>query len=270
LEDNLVSVSVQTYPSLEHIVMDGASTDGSVAILRNRAGRNVHWWSEPDLGQSHALNKAFGASRGEIIGWLNSDDAFFTPDTVSAVVEAFDRNPDADVVYGHAALVNADGLILHVLWAPHMWTRLLPIHNFIVQPSAFIRRRAIGDHLVDPHFAYMMDRELWLRLSDQCRFVRLNRILALDRHQPGRKSMTRLDLAALDQARLDVARPTASGPWVRPVRKVLKVAFRLAGMTRVPEAVRAQLAFKGRVDRLGSLLLRQLAMPRSRMPFDNG
>src|SRR5437868_3953200 len=87
LKDNLESVSSQSYPNIEHIVMDGASTDGSVEILRNSL-HNVRWLSEPDRGQSHALNKAFAESRGEIVGWLNSDDAYFSCDAVGDVVAA--------------------------------------------------------------------------------------------------------------------------------------------------------------------------------------
>ena len=76
LGDNLRSVACQTYPDIEHVVMDGGSTDGSVDILR-AAGDSIVWRSEPDRGQSDAINKAFSLSHGEIIGWINSDDAYF-------------------------------------------------------------------------------------------------------------------------------------------------------------------------------------------------
>src|SRR5713226_6394238 len=99
LADNLRSVTNQTYPHIEHIIMDGGSTDSSVEILK-KAGPNVRWRSEPDRGQSHALNKAFAESRGEVIGWLNSDDAYFTPTAVAEAVQVFERCPDVNVVYG--------------------------------------------------------------------------------------------------------------------------------------------------------------------------
>jgi len=72
----------------------------------------VHWWSEPDRGQSDAINKAFVRSQGEIIGWLNSDDAYFNRLAVETAVSAFDRNPRAIVVYGHAAIVGPSGELL--------------------------------------------------------------------------------------------------------------------------------------------------------------
>src|SRR5688572_23602687 len=73
--DCLLSVTNQTHPNIEHIVVDDASTDGTVDVLRD-TGTSVRWVSEPDRGQSHALNKALAMSEGEIIGWLNADDAY--------------------------------------------------------------------------------------------------------------------------------------------------------------------------------------------------
>ena len=267
LRDNLHSVATQTYQRTEHVVFDGESTDDSPDVLRQLAGPNVRWRSEPDRGQSDAINKAFREARGEIIGWLNSDDAYFSRETIAMVVDAFERHPEADVVYGHAALANADGLVLQVIWSPPLWNRVLAIHGFIVQPTAFIRRRVLGDELVNPEFESMMDTELWLRLSDRHRFLRLNRILAIDRHQPARKTITRPDLAASDLSRLRGIRQVPSGRWVGVVRKLLKVAFRVAGLTRIPEAMNTELAYAGRVDGMASLLMRQIAFPRSRMPL---
>lgn len=267
LGDNLGSVAAQTYERTEHIVIDGGSTDASLDILRRHAGPSVRWRSEPDRGQSDAINKAFADAHGEVIGWLNSDDAYFSRDTVALIVDAFRRHPDADVVYGHAALTNADGLVLQVLWTPPMWRRVLRIHGFITQPTAFIRRRALDSHLVDSEFESMMDTELWLRLADRHRFVRLDRILAIDRHQTGRKTLTQPELAARDLQRLRQTRAVPSGAWVPVARKLLKVGFRIAGLTRIPEALHTELAYAGRVDGLGPLVLRQIAAPRSRMPL---
>ena len=267
LADNLRSVAAQTYERTEQVVMDGGSTDGSQEILRLHAGAHVRWRSEPDHGQSDAINKAFHEAQGEVIGWLNSDDAYFSQETLAMVVDAFRRRPDADVVYGHAALTNADGLVLQVMWSPPMWRFLLRIHGFMVQPAVFVRRRALGENLVDAEFDSMMDTELWLRLSEHRKFLRINRILAIDRHQIGRKTVTRPDLATSDVARLRRRRAMYSGPWVPVARKLLKVGFRLAGLTRIREAVDTELAYEGRVDGMAALALRQVAAPRSRMPM---
>lgn len=267
LPDNLLSVRAQTYPRIEHIVMDGQSTDGSVEVLKAHGGPHLRWRSEPDSGQSDAINKAFEESRGEIVGWLNSDDAYFSQDAISLVVDAFDRHPEADVVFGHAALVDGDGLILHVMWTPASAFRLMRFHNYLSQPAVFLRRRALALPMVDPAFDFMMDWELWLRLTRRNRFVRVNRILAIDRHQPNRKIITRQDLAVADQARLRDMYRLASGPLARFARKLLTIAFRLVGVTRLPEVVSARLAFHGHLDGNVSLLLRQIAIPRERMGF---
>jgi len=135
LGDNLDSVERQTYDRLEHVVIDGNSTDGSVELLVGRSRPGLSWLSEPDRGQSHALNKAFVRSTGEIIGWLNSDDAYFGPTVVEDVVRIFEADPDLAVVYGHALLVNAEGLVLQTIWVPPFDSTLLRLHDFIVQPT---------------------------------------------------------------------------------------------------------------------------------------
>src|SRR5450759_2420073 len=124
LSDNLRSVARQSYPSIEHIVMDGGSTDGTLDIL-STAGDSVRWRSEPDKGQSDAINKAFRESRGEIVGWINSDDAYFDRRVIADVVSCFVEHPDVDVVYGHCAQVTGNGALVQMLWAPPFDRRLL-------------------------------------------------------------------------------------------------------------------------------------------------
>ena len=263
LADNLGSVARQTYSPIEHIVVDGGSTDGSIEILER--SRDVRWMSEPDRGQSHALNKAFASSSGEIIGWLNSDDAYFHPDVVADVVGLFTSRPDVAVVYGHAALVNADGLVLQMIWAPAFSYRLLRSYNFIVQPAAFIRRDALAGRFADEEFDYMMDRELWLRLGPRFPFARLDGVLAVDRHHGARKSYTRLDLAQRDRGKLGNMYGVPIGRLARARLRAMKVPFRLLGVRLLPR-VRAELAFSARRDEFWRLALRQLAVKRSAMP----
>jgi glycosyltransferase involved in cell wall biosynthesis len=266
LVDNVQSVARQTYPRIEHIVMDGGSTDGTVDLLA-QAGERITWQSEPDRGQSHALNKALAASTGEIIGWINSDDAYYDVDAVAAVAQCFARHPDVDVVYGHAALVNADGRILQMLWAPPFRYGLLRLTNFIVQPAAFIRRSALGATLVDETFHYAMDYELWLRLGQERRIAKINHVVAVDRNYPERKSVARTDLAEIDYARLrraygahDFSPPAA----VRARQRALKIALRLMGVSLVPKTA-AHLAFDGSCDSMARLAARQVAVPRAAM-----
>ena len=264
LSDNLRSVACQTYPHTEQIVMDGGSTDETLGILRDSPER-VTWRSEPDRGQSHALNKALAQSGGGIIGWLNSDDAYFTTDAIASAVQLFERHPDLDVVYGHAALVNGDGLILHMIWVPPFSYRLLHLHNFIIQPSAFIRRSALDTFIADETYDFAMDRELWLRLGRGHRIARLDKVLAIDRHHRGRKTYTRPDLARADNKRIVAAYGAPKGWWTLPARKALKVAFRLMGLGLLSQAS-GPLAFRGIRDGQRSLAIRQVAVRRATMP----
>jgi glycosyltransferase involved in cell wall biosynthesis len=266
LGDCIASVQNQTYSRMEQIVCDGGSTDETVDVLRT-APPNVRWLSEPDRGQSHALNKAFAMSHGEIIGWLNSDDAYFERDAVARVVEVFSQHPEVDVVYGHAALVNADGLILHTMWVPpfsYWWLRRA---NFVIQPAAFIRRSALGDHIVDEEFDHSMDRELWLRLGAARRFARVDAILAIDRHQPNRKVYTQAHISRIDELRLIEVYGIPPNSRYRIPRKVMKAASRAVGMRLVRRASRPA-AFDGHVDSQQNLMIRQVAASRGSMPFE--
>ncbi len=264
LVDNLRSVAQQTYPNVEHVIMDGASTDGSSNILA-QAGSKIRWRSEPDRGQSHALNKAYAESSGEIIGWLNADDAFFDRTTISRVVTFLAANPEIAAVYGHGALANGDGLILHMMWRPPFDYGLLRLHNFIIQPTVFVRRWAMGDCLVDETYHFAMDHELWLRLAARFPFARLGGVLAIERHHHERKTWLRLDLLRADMARLVMRYGIPVGNRHRVRVKLLKVAWRLAGITLIRQAYTAPLAFDGKVDGVLRLAHRQVAVTRAAM-----
>ena len=263
LEDNLRSVEAQTYGPIEHIVMDGGSTDGSVGILERRSRDGLIWTSEPDDGQSDAINRAFARSSGQIIGWLNSDDAYFSRKAVAQAVAVFESRPDVGVVYGHAALVNGDGLLLHVIWAPAFAPSVLRAYDLICQPTLFVRRSVIGrPDFVDPAFGYSMDWELLLHLARRTRFFRMNQIVAIDRHHLDRKSLTRLDLAAEDQ-QLIVQRYRTPAIASNPVlHKATKVAIRLAGLSKVVEAARGSDMLSLQTGSVSEIAIRQVAQLR--------
>ena len=267
LGENLRSVAAQTYPNIEHLVMDGGSTDGSVDVLEAESGPNVRWLSEPDRGQSDAINKAFKASRGEILGWLNSDDAYFASDVVERAMEVFENNPDVGLVYGHGALVNAEGTLLHVLWTPTFAQAAVRAYNFISQPTVFVRRSVIGrPSFTDPDFDFAMDRELWLYLARRTEFRRLDRILAIDRHQLQRKSIARLDLVAHDR-RLIQSRYRIPAVASNPIlHKWVKFAVRLAGVSKVREAACGSDVLSLQPTTAREIAFRQTAQLRRWMP----
>jgi glycosyltransferase involved in cell wall biosynthesis len=239
----LRSVEAQTYTNLEHIVMDGGSTDGTLDVLR-AAGARVTWRSGPDRGQADAVNKAFAASKGEIIGWLNSDDAYYDVRAIEDVVAYFERHPGVDVVYGHAVRALADGQIVRVLPVPRFGLAHLLWECFLVQPAVFVRRSAIAAPMLNDEFHFAMDWELWLRLARKNRFARIDRVLAVDRSQPDRKILTQQDVLAADRRRLEKmygVRPVAWRHWIHRLRAVVG---RLAAVRYVLFPV-APLAFPG-------------------------
>ena len=261
LPQTLASVARQTYGNLEHVVADGGSDDGSVEILR-RALPPEQWTSEPDRGQSDALNKALARSRGEIIGWLNSDDAYLFDDAVESVVAHFAANPSAEIVYGHAALMSEDDRLLHVLWVPRFDRGLLERFNFIVQPTVFMRRHVLEDGFAAESFHYTMDRELWLRLSRRHEFSRIDKVLAVDRHQADRKSYARPDIADAERAQLAAMYDLPTGPLRTIESRLRKIAYRFRGAPAALSLRENGRAFDWSLEGRVRLLTRQLAMKR--------
>ena len=189
----LASVAGQDYPHLEHIVMDGGSDDDSPAILARHAGQLAHWESRPDGGQADAVNAGMRKATGDIVGWLNADDVYF-PRTLSLVAEFFARNPDIDVVYGSAVLMDAKLNFLGPQLAvePFDEFRLRNRNNFIPQPTVFMRRplwEQIGG--LDTSLHYGLDWDLWCRLAARgARFANLPHFLAVNRlHEKAKTSI---------------------------------------------------------------------------------
>jgi hypothetical protein len=266
LPDNLRSVACQTYPHVEHIVMDGDSTDGSVDILRE-AGDSIRWRSEPDAGQADAVNKAFRESRGEIIGWLNSDDAYFDCRVIDDVAAYFHAHADADVVYGHCVQVTGEGMAIQVLWAPRFDRELQKAVNLQMQPSTFLRRRAVSDPLLDASFHFAMDYELWLRLASQGRrFERIDRILSIDRQQLERKSATIKEINFADLERLRPMYDLHLGPEYDRQRATFYVRQRLMGAPLIPSIRAENVAFTPSPDLKSGLWRRQIGSRRTHWP----
>jgi glycosyltransferase involved in cell wall biosynthesis len=188
LEETIQSVLSQGYPNLEYIIVDGGSTDGSVEIISRYAGRLSWWVSEPDQGQTDAINKGFARARGEILAWLNSDDTYL-PQAISQAAEYLVNHPEAGMVYGDANLVDQRGKLIGKFPAQQTnYKRLRRGYVHIPQQAAFFRTalwREVGP--LDPSFYFAMDYDLWVRLARRAPLHYYPRLWANFRlHQDGK------------------------------------------------------------------------------------
>jgi len=139
IERCIQSVLSQDYPNVEHIIQDGASTDGTLDILKKYTNR-VNWISEPDNGQSDGLNRALQRCKGDFICVLNADDELL-PHAASWAVAHFARYPDVAVIYGDQYDVGPDGKILNRTYGPEYdFSKIFCVENVIPAQAAFIRR----------------------------------------------------------------------------------------------------------------------------------
>ncbi len=165
LEKTILSVLEQDYPNIEYMVVDGASTDGSLEIIRKHANRISWWVSEKDDGQADGINKGFKRATGDIVAWLNSDD-FYLPGTVTRAVQALQDNPSAAFVYGDVQVVDEKGEVINILKYGDWGLKELASFHIIGQPAVFMRRDALDRAgYLDTSFHYLLDHQLWLRLA---------------------------------------------------------------------------------------------------------
>jgi glycosyltransferase involved in cell wall biosynthesis len=191
----LESVRLQKYENWEHLVIDGLSTDGTIALLQQVFSTNqqqkMSWTSESDSGQSEALNKGFRQASGEIIGWLNSDDRYRSG-CFEHVLKAFRDNPDADIIYGDYLLVDEVGKVLKVRREIEFSAFILLYHRVLYIPTTatFFRRRIFEEgNWLDETLQYAMDLEFFIRLSERgYRFKHVPHLLAEFRMQPASKT----------------------------------------------------------------------------------
>ncbi len=163
LEACIESVLGQGYAHLEYMVLDGGSTDGSRTVIEKHAPRLAVWASEKDRGQANAVNKGWSKARGEILGWLNSDDQL-APGALEQVARAFRSNPGSAMIYGDIQEIDAHGRPVHLKHMAGFDVRSLLLGKNMGQPGVFVTRRAyeaLGG--LDEQLSYALDFDYFLR-----------------------------------------------------------------------------------------------------------
>jgi len=188
LEETVCSVLAQDYPNIEYIIVDGGSSDGSVAIIQKYAGKLTWWISEKDRGHADALNKGFAHASGEILAWLNSDDTYY-PGAVSEAVAYLQANPEVGMVYGDADLTDDQGKVIGRFASRQTdYRRLLRGSVHIPQATTFFRVslwQQVGPLDLSLFFAF--DYNLWVQLAKISRLQYLPRLWATFRlHSEGK------------------------------------------------------------------------------------
>lgn len=174
IEATIRSVLDQPYPNLDYSVQDGGSTDETVGALQAIHDDRFRWISERDNGQAHAINKGFSDVRGNIMGWINSDDVLL-PGSLAAVGQYFLDHPDVDAVYGHRVLIDAAGEDIGKWIVPEHDSVAITWADYVPQETLFWRRELwdlVGG--LDESFRFALDWDLLLRFEQSdARIVRL-------------------------------------------------------------------------------------------------
>ncbi len=171
VERTIKSVVEQDYPNLEYIVMDGGSTDGTIEILK-KYSQKIIWHSEKDKGQGDAINKGMKLAKGEIFGYLNSDDTL-EPGALKTVADFFTKNPKKRWVFGKCRIINEKDREIRKsitayknFWLNCYHYNTLLVLNYISQPAVFWRREAYEKTaLFNNRYFWALDYDYWLRLG---------------------------------------------------------------------------------------------------------
>ncbi len=226
IEETIRSVLLQGYPNLEYIVIDGGSTDNTLNILKRYQSEINVCISEPDNGQSHALNKGFSLATGEILAWLNSDDLYF-PNTLRDVALAFDSQAVDVVIGGCQTIKNFSRIpitISHHCILPLNKVTLLPYEkmldfnswlkgDYFFQPEVFWTKQIWDkvDSRVDEKLHFAMDYELWLRIAKaKARVLHIPENLTIFRIHYPQKTIWSLDISNFPE-QTEVARQFREG-----------------------------------------------------------
>jgi glycosyltransferase involved in cell wall biosynthesis len=182
----IASIRDQGVGEVEHLIVDGGSSDNTLAVARQHSGSVLV--ERPGQNQSQAINTGLRLASGDVVAWLNADDCY-ARGALMLVSERFDASPGLDAVYGDCDVVDENSKLL---WretpGPYDYQRLLRRGNYLAQPSVFLRKdllKRVG--FLDESLEYAMDYDMWLRLRD-ARIEYIPRVLAVFRWHPTSKT----------------------------------------------------------------------------------
>ena len=188
IERSILSVLNQNYPNLQFIIMDGGSTDGTVDIIR-KYGRYLSWRSEPDRGQSDAINKAIALADGELLGWLNSDDVYF-PGALRRMHEIARKRPQAVLYSGTVVTIDRNDRTVRIAKFIRPNVLRLLYEGVVMSSQGVFWRRAVQSFVgpYDPDLHHAMDMEFWIRVLAKGRAEFLPQIVGGFRVYEGTKT----------------------------------------------------------------------------------
>lgn len=190
IKATIESVLNQDYPNIEYLVMDGGSTDNTVEILKSYGDR-IQWVSEKDKGQADAVNKGIKRAKGQIIGWLNSDDTYLEG-AVSKMVDYLKTHPDTDMVYGEGYYTDKEGNITERYLTEKYNRNRLAEMCIICQPTAFFTKEIVERvGMLDVEHQLSMDYELWLRMAKAGKIAYIPDYIATSRMYEENKTLSR-------------------------------------------------------------------------------
>jgi len=224
LSETLDSIAALRTPH-EHIVIDGASDDGTVELLEGREDPHLTWISEPDTGQTEAVNKGLRLAQGDLLAWVNADDAYIT-EAVDRVLEHLDRNPLTDAVFGAVNYIDENGEVFRTLVPPKFsWRRYLYFGAFVTTPTIIFRRELLA-HAPELNEQYVdaADYDFYLRLLRGVRVDRIEEPYLNFRYHPTSKTTTDV-WVQLNEAR-DIRLGWAGNPVQRGVMHSWEAARR--------------------------------------------
>ena len=226
VEETIRSVLLQGYPDLEYMIVDGGSTDGTVAVVRKYERWLAHWVSEPDRGQSDAINKGWSLAKGDILAYLNSDDTYM-PGAVQTAAAFLGQHPDVGMVHGGCNIIDEHSRLKQRYRTGDFKIEkvLCGSPSPIAQPSAFVRRAVIDDvGPLDVDMDMAMDLDLWVRIALRYSIAHIPQVLANARFHPGTKTLS--DASPFLPNRSAILNKTFSNPAL-PVRlKMLEAKAR--------------------------------------------